>query len=335
MQTVHAINTLPNARDASASPEVIGIYLAAGAFPLMSASELQELAEDIKANGLAHAIVRDKDRILMDGRNRLAACDMAGVAPRFETYTGNDPVGFIISANLKRRHLNESQRAVIADKLANMTHGGDRRSDQVANLQLEIPKASVAAKMLNVSKRSLGYATVVRKHGSADLIRKVENGEIAVSAAAKQVRPPKPKPKPIILDLTDYAEVRAVASEPITAAAANEAIEPVNTNPPPPAENGRESGSQRDCEESVRQYYDLALQAKAVLHELEKRAVDYLISDRGTIPSEMVEIRDAIVECNLSPAIQVVEAMAETLRAKFRILELRRGGTAFPKRSAS
>src|SRR5258706_7186431 len=129
----------------AALPPAVGVHPAAEAFPRMSASELQELAGDIKANGLAHPIVRDGAGTILDGRNRLAACEIAGVAPRFDVYKGDNPVGFIISANLRRRHLNESQRALVASKLATLSHGGDRRSDQAANLQLEIPKQSVAA----------------------------------------------------------------------------------------------------------------------------------------------------------------------------------------------
>ncbi len=166
------------------------------AFPQMAAPELRELADDIKANGLAHAVVRDGAGTILDGRNRLAACEIAGIAPRFEEYKGDNPVGFIISANLRRRHLNESQRALVASKLATLSHGGDRRSDQAANLHLEIPKKSVAAAMLNVSERSLASAAVVRKHGTPELIRQVEDGKLSVSAAAKQAQPPKPKPKP-------------------------------------------------------------------------------------------------------------------------------------------
>lgn len=171
---------------------------AADAFPPMSPDELKQLADDITANGLAQPIVRDKHGTLLDGRNRLAACEIAGVAPRFEQYKGDNPVAYIISVNLKRRHLNESQRALVASKLATLSHGGDRRSDQAAKVQLEIPKASVAAAMLNVSERSLANAAVVRKHGGPELIRDVEAGKISVSAAAKRARPPtsKPQPKP-------------------------------------------------------------------------------------------------------------------------------------------
>jgi hypothetical protein len=174
----------------------VGIHPAADAFPMMSPSELQELADDIKTNGLSFSIVRDKNGLILDGRNRLAACEIAGVVPRFGTYQGNNPVGLVITANLRRRHMSESQRALVASKLATLSHGGDRRSDQGANLHLEIPKASIAAAMLNVSERSLASAAVVRKHGTPELIRKVEQGEISVSAAAKIAQPPKPKSKP-------------------------------------------------------------------------------------------------------------------------------------------
>ena len=67
----------------------------------MLPSELQELADDIKTNGLVYAIMRDKDGTILEGRNRLAACEIAEIAPRFEEYKGNNPVAFIISANLR------------------------------------------------------------------------------------------------------------------------------------------------------------------------------------------------------------------------------------------
>ena len=180
---------------AKVAPTSMQVHPAALAFPEMSTAELKELADDIRENGLANPIVHDSAGLLLDGRNRLKACEIAEVLPRFETYKGDNPVGLIISANLRRRHLNESQRALVASKLATLSHGGDRRSDQFAKLQFEIPKASVAAAMLNVSERLLASAAVVRKHGTPELIRKVETGEISVSQAAKQAQPAKPKPK--------------------------------------------------------------------------------------------------------------------------------------------
>jgi ParB-like chromosome segregation protein Spo0J len=193
------------------SREATKVHPVADAFPAMSAAELQELAEDIKAKGLAHPIVRDRDGIILDGRNRLAGCKLAGIEPRFTVFAGDDPVAFIISSNLKRRHLNESQRAMVAAKLANLAHGGDRRSDQAENLPLETVKQATAAAMLNVSDRSVRHAGVVHKHGTPELIRAVEQGTISVSAAAKQAKPPLPPPKP-------HASKEAINVAPIKSA---------------------------------------------------------------------------------------------------------------------
>jgi ParB-like chromosome segregation protein Spo0J len=81
------------------------VHPAANLFPLLGETELAELAEDIAANGLKNAVVRDCEGRILDGRNRYAACIKAGVEPRFETYEGDDPVDFVVSLNVKRRHL--------------------------------------------------------------------------------------------------------------------------------------------------------------------------------------------------------------------------------------
>lgn len=89
------------------------IHPAANLFPMLSEKELRELADDIKAHGLLNSIVLLDGKVL-DGRNRLAACDMAGVEPRTEEYRGTTPVEYVLAANLKRRHLTASQKAAVA-----------------------------------------------------------------------------------------------------------------------------------------------------------------------------------------------------------------------------
>jgi hypothetical protein len=80
-------------------------------FPLMEGDEFDALVEDIKANWLREPITLYEDKIL-DGRNRYRAVIKAGLQYRlkdenFRPYTGSDPLGLVVSANLHRRHLTE------------------------------------------------------------------------------------------------------------------------------------------------------------------------------------------------------------------------------------
>jgi hypothetical protein len=66
-------------------------------------------------------------------RNRYKCATELGLSyPRIE-YSGTDPLGFVVSHNLHRRHMTESQRAMVAAKMANMPEG--RNWDNSANLQ--------------------------------------------------------------------------------------------------------------------------------------------------------------------------------------------------------
>jgi hypothetical protein len=79
---------------------------------MMPEDELAELAEDIKANGLIHPIILDADGLVLDGRNRLRACEIAKVEPRFERLDDRNPRDFITSVNLNRRNLSNGQKAM-------------------------------------------------------------------------------------------------------------------------------------------------------------------------------------------------------------------------------
>jgi ParB-like chromosome segregation protein Spo0J len=90
------------------------VHSLAAIFPMLAEDELLDLAEDIKTNGLLHPIIRTVDGVIIDGRNRLAACEMAGVAPRFDDCVESDDQAraIILSANITRRHLTKSQQAM-------------------------------------------------------------------------------------------------------------------------------------------------------------------------------------------------------------------------------
>jgi hypothetical protein len=144
-------------------------------FPLLAEDHLQELARDIKAHGLLDSIVLHDGKIL-DGRCRHLACQIAGEEPHFEGYAGTDPLGFVVSCNLHRRHLNESQRAMVAARLADLQRG--------ANQHFEGLPLGRAAELMNVGARSAARAREVLAHGDSKLVVAVESGGLTVTAAA-------------------------------------------------------------------------------------------------------------------------------------------------------
>src|SRR5262249_34216598 len=127
----------------------------------------------------------------LDGVNRERACLMVGVVPRYTPFQGDyaAAVKFVMSANLQRRHLTQSQRAAIAAELETMTHGGNRKrvDGQDAPARVERDRATAAA-VLNVSERSVADAAAVKKHGTPELQQSVRDGTIQVKPAAKLAR---------------------------------------------------------------------------------------------------------------------------------------------------
>ncbi len=151
---------------------------AAAIFPLLEGAEFEALVADIREHDLREAIWLDGDGRILDGRNRLRACEAADVEPRFRTYEGDDPLGFVLSLNLHRRHLNESQRAMVAARVATLGRG--QRQDRVdGSIDL-----STAGELLNVSGGSIKRARVVQEHGGPELVQAVDQALVTVSDAA-------------------------------------------------------------------------------------------------------------------------------------------------------
>ena len=78
--------------------------------------EFEGLKSDIEQHGQLEPIWTYDGKII-DGRNRYLACQQLGIKPKFKQWkpeNGNELVDFVISLNLKRRHLNASQKALVA-----------------------------------------------------------------------------------------------------------------------------------------------------------------------------------------------------------------------------
>jgi hypothetical protein len=86
----------------------------ASIFPMMGDEEYQSLVADIQVNGLLEPIWIYQNKII-DGRNRYKACRELGIEPQFREWDGNGSlVSFVVSLNLKRRHLTSGQKGMIA-----------------------------------------------------------------------------------------------------------------------------------------------------------------------------------------------------------------------------
>ncbi len=166
---------------------------AADLFPLLRGEAFQKLVEDIRKNGLLEPILLDAEGRILDGRNRYRACLEAGVEPRFVDWEcQGSEAEFSLSRNLHRRHLNESQRALVAARLAKLMEieavkrKGRQREENLANLpgSRRGESREKAAAMVNVSPRLIGHAIKLLRDAGEELIAAVESGGLAVSTAA-------------------------------------------------------------------------------------------------------------------------------------------------------
>lgn len=180
------------------------IHPVAEMFPMLSASELNEMAESIKREGLINPCVKQGDTLL-DGRNRFAACKIAGVEPRFTEYTGESPIALIIGANLARRHLDKGQKIALALEIEphfaeearkkKSAGGGDKKSYGAKSVMGQTPKTDnkpivardQAAAAVGISGKLVSAAKAIRE---ADPVRfeKVKQGKLSVAKAKKEIK---------------------------------------------------------------------------------------------------------------------------------------------------
>jgi N6-adenosine-specific RNA methylase IME4 len=174
------------------------IHPAAEIFPMLSDEEIDSLAVDIKTHGLRHPLVMH-DRELLDGRNRLAACKIAGVVPSFVEYEGDSPVSFVISVNIKRRQLDASQRACVAveimpmlaveaEKRLHLAKGRGVKGEANLPQVKRAPQArDQAADVVSISPRMVQYAKEI-KAKNPEAFERMKAGSVTVNAVRQETR---------------------------------------------------------------------------------------------------------------------------------------------------
>ena len=186
------------------------LHPAAELFPVMDEAAFAALVADIAAHGQREPILI-LDGQVIDGRHRLRACEQLGLEPLVRQVSADDgdPFGLVVSLNLHRRHLTESQRAMVAARLETLSHG--QRADACRDANLHVCSRGHAAQALSVSGRSVAHAAKVQTLGVEELVRAVDHGDLSVSMAANLARLPPETQREVLTKTPD--EIRAIARE--------------------------------------------------------------------------------------------------------------------------
>ena len=161
----------------------------ANIFPMIEGEDFESLKKDIKVYGLLTPIVSYEGKIL-DGRNRFKACKEIGLKPTIEAYTGDFPLDFVISLNLKRRHLTKQQAACAAVRneelmeelsLEAKKRQGER-SDLTSDKKLtEVNKPTradqTAADMFHTNRQYINEAKRIKEE-SPEVFEEIEKGRL-------------------------------------------------------------------------------------------------------------------------------------------------------------
>lgn len=187
------------------STTVKGNHPYADEFPMASAEELEELATSIATVGLIHPIVLTPQGLVLDGRNRLAACEKADVEPVFETRDGDDDdyKEFVIGANTTGRR--ESMTVQIAAASVALVLGHEKRVNGQWKRNSVPRKVSTESRTNNTWQDAIRQAGAVLDELGPAHLREVRDGEASLNAKYEQARRQK--------DEREQAEARKVEAE--------------------------------------------------------------------------------------------------------------------------
>mgnify|MGYP002360075045 CR=1 FL=1 len=175
----------------------------------MSAEDFSALVEDIKANGQREPIMVLEGMVL-DGWHRYSACEQLGIKAQTFTFPADkDPVAFVLSHNLHRRHLTASQRAEAAVACAQWAPRGRIANDENKwTPGVHLKTNAELAKAAGVHPTTIKDAKAAHKAGLGDAVK---SGAMTVKEAAQVARG---KDKPAKQATGKKADPRKAVEEP-------------------------------------------------------------------------------------------------------------------------
>jgi ParB-like chromosome segregation protein Spo0J len=176
--------------------------------PLIEGAEFDAFVEDIRANKQCEAITVYQNKVL-DGRNRYRACTKLGVEPRLTQFLGDDNAAraFVISKNVRRRHLTAEQRQSL---LIAYIAGAPENSDRQLGAAIGVDHKTIAS--ARAKGEDVGKIPHVAK-------RKDKGRKQPAKKPIKAKKPAKAK-KPIKILNVATGELREATEEDIAAARA-------------------------------------------------------------------------------------------------------------------
>jgi len=199
---------------------MVAFHSLADVFPLIEGPEFDDLVKDVQEHGLHHPVVIHEGKIL-DGRNRYRACQALGIPHREIPFKGDDPVAFVISENMRRRHLTPAQLALAGERLATALVGHPVKSPAgPADGEPTAPPTTIdqAARLTGASPTAIKRVRKVRNSGTAApaVIDAMDAGEITPTAADNLTRRPLAEQEEI-MSTVPIGEVPAVAAKALPA----------------------------------------------------------------------------------------------------------------------
>ena len=218
------------------------VHPCADVFPMMNKEDLDALAADIKAQGLQTFVTlyraSDGALFVLDGRNRLEALARLGVTIPKDPHTvarlphkktqhifdilqqaTTDPTTFVISANIRRRHLSKEQQAELIVKTIEAGQSND--GAKVARSFSPTPGEKGGSTKDPVLDAAVAEG---KKHDISK--RTIQRARAKVQG--KKPAPPKPKPKPKPMPTPATAKDQSLGSGTLIAVA------PIATETNPP-----------------------------------------------------------------------------------------------------
>lgn len=173
---------------------------------------------------------------ILDGRHRYNACRELGIEVWGRKWEGGmDPIEYVVSNNIHRRHLTTTQRAKAAAlamdyhaaeaKERQRAAGGDRKSEEYQKSLTEpVPEAikqnqearDAAGRLFGVSGRSVSDAKYVLDHGTDEEKSQLDEPKTPLKPQENQSRPAKTGNKKQIPSVPGRTNHQAIAGRRAT-----------------------------------------------------------------------------------------------------------------------